>query len=290
MARLFGNVTDLQQRLAAAQYLADDGLCTALFLAAHLPQPLLLEGEAGVGKSELARTLAEAYGLSFIRLQCYEGLDAKEALYEWNYMQQLVEIRVREREGDLRSEDLFSHRFLNPRPLLRAIEESKRAPAVLLIDEIDRADESFEAFLLEFLADYAITIPELGTIKAAVPPVVILTSNRTRELHDALKRRCLYHWVEYPSAEQEMAIITARAPAANPSLAAAVVRAVRWLRGLDLQKPPGVAETLSWVRAVQALAQTELSAATMTQTLGVVLKNYDDIERVRQSRYEGLTG
>lgn len=290
MARLFDSVDEVQQRLAGARYVADDGLSTALFLAARLPQPLLLEGEAGVGKSELARTLAEAYGLPFIRLQCYEGLDARDSLYEWNYMQQLIEIRVREREGGLRAEELFADRFLSPRPLLRAIQESKTAPAVLLIDEIDRADESFEAFLLEFLADYAITIPELGTVRAAVPPVVVLTSNRTRELHDALKRRCLYHWVEYPSVEQELAIVSARAPGATAELAEAVVRAVRWLRGLDLQKPPGVAETLAWVRAAQALAQGSLSASVMSQTLGVVLKNYDDVQRVRETGLEGLAG
>ena len=283
MTPLFSSVEDLQKRLAAADYLADDGLATALFLAAHLPQPLLLEGEPGVGKSELARTLAKAYGLSFIRLQCYEGLEAREALYEWNYLHQLLEIRAREGSAKGGVSDLFSADFLIPRPLLKALQESTTQPAVLLIDEIDRADESFEAFLLEFLADYAITIPELGTVRAAVPPLVIITSNRTRELHDALKRRCLYHWVNYPTVEQEMQIVSARVPTASPALAEAVVQAVRWLRGLDLQKPPGVAETLAWIRATQALGKSHLAPETIEQTLGVVVKNYDDLQRVRSS-------
>ena len=280
VGRLFHSVDELQQRLAGARYVADDGLCTALFLAARLPQPLLLEGEAGVGKSELPRTLAEAYGLPFIRLQCYEGLDSRDALYEWNYMQQLVEIKLHE---GLSVTDLFTPRFLNPRPLLKALQS---APAVLLIDEVDRADEAFEAFLLEFLADYAITIPELGTVRAAVPPVVVLTSNRTRELHDALKRRCLYHWVEYPSLEQEQRIVAARAPEVDPALTEAVVRAVRWLRSMDLQKPPGIAETLAWARAAQLLGAEGRSV--LMETLGVVLKNYDDIQRVRERGLEGL--
>lgn len=281
---LFASVADLQRRLAGKCYLADDGLTTALFLAAQLPQPLLLEGEPGAGKSELARTLAGAYGLPFIRLQCYEGLDSRDALYEWNYLHQLVEIRSREGSPESVASDLWAERFLTPRPLLRALRE---APCVLLVDEIDRADEAFEAFLLEFLSDFAITIPELGTVKAKVAPVVIITSNRTRELHDALKRRCLYHWVGYPAMEQELAIIGVRLPGVRAELAEAVVQAVRWLRGLDLQKPPGVAETLAWVRAVQALGHQELTQAVFEQTLGVVVKNYDDVQLVLAARPGG---
>lgn len=280
---LFSSVAELQRRLAEQSYLAGDGLCTALFLAAQLPQPLLLEGEPGVGKSELARTLAAAYGLPFIRLQCYEGLDSRDALYEWNYLHQLMEIRSAEGLG-LERTNLWAERFLTPRPLLRALRE---APCVLLVDEIDRADEAFEAFLLEFLSDFAITIPELGTVKAERTPVVVITSNRTRELHDALKRRCLYHWVGYPSVEQELAIIGARLPEARAELAEAVVQAVRWLRGLDLQKPPGVAETLSWVRAVQALGHRDLTPEVLEQTLGVVVKNYDDVQLVLSARSAG---
>jgi MoxR-like ATPase len=287
---LFASVTDLQRRLAASSYLADDGLSTALFLAARLPQPLLLEGEPGVGKSELGRTLAEAFGLPFIRLQCYEGLDARDALYEWNYLHQLLEVRTGEARVGTDAPDLFAPRFLIARPLLRALQESATLAAVLLIDEIDRADEAFEAFLLEFLADYAITIPELGTVRAQVPPIVIITSNRTRELHDALKRRCLYHWVDYPTVAQELAIVMARVPAVSPELAGAVVRAVRWLRGLDLQKPPGVAETLSWVRAMEALGESRLTPEVMARTLGLVVKNYDDLQRIRSTGYDGLAG
>jgi MoxR-like ATPase len=292
MSHLFESVSAVQRRLAAASYLADEGLATALFLAGRLPQPLLLEGEPGVGKSELARTLAEAYGLPFIRLQCYEGLDARDALYEWNYLHQLLEVRMKEagEAGAGGAPDLFSARFLIARPLLQALQEGVTRPAVLLIDEIDRADEAFEAFLLEFLSDYAITIPELGTVRAAVPPVVIITSNRTRELHDALKRRCLYHWVSYPTIEQELAILGARAPAVAPALAEAVVQAVRWLRGLDLQKPPGVAETLAWARAVAELGESRLTADVMARTLGLVVKNCDDLQRLRTLPYDGLAG
>lgn len=286
---MFESISEVQSRLAANGYLADDGLSTALFLAARLPQPLLLEGEAGVGKSELGRTLAEALSIPFIRLQCYEGLEAREALYEWNYLRQLLEIRQQESSqgrgaGEI---DLFDDRFLIARPLLRALRES---PCVLLIDELDRADEPFEAFLLEFLADYAITIPERGRVTAQSPPIVIITSNRTRELHDALKRRCLYHWVGYPDPEQELAIIRAREPQAGASLAAALVAAVRWLRGLDLQKPPGVAETLAWVRAARALGAEQLSASLLERTMGVVVKNHDDMQLVLAARSSGWPG
>jgi MoxR-like ATPase len=281
------SVAEIQARLAAQGYLADDGLATALFLGARLPQPLLLEGEAGVGKSELGRALAEAYGIPFIRLQCYEGLEAREALYEWNYLRQLLTIRQQDASREAGEIDLFDDRFLIARPLLRALQES---PCVLLIDELDRADEAFEAFLLEFLSDYAITIPERGRVAARIQPIVLITSNRTRELHDALKRRCLYHWVGYPSPEQELAIIRAREPLASEGLAAALVRAVRWLRGLDLQKPPGVAETLAWVRAAQALGEKQFSDTLLARTLGVVVKNHDDVELVLAAREHGWPG
>jgi MoxR-like ATPase len=287
LALLLDHIPGIQARLAEHGYLADDGLATALFLAARLPQPLLLEGEAGVGKSELGRTLAQAYGIPFIRLQCYEGLEAREALYEWNYLRQLLAIRQQEGGRGAGEIDLFDDRFLIARPLLRALQES---PCVLLIDELDRADEAFEAFLLEFLSDYAITIPERGRVAAVIPPIVIITSNRTRELHDALKRRCLYHWVGYPSPEQELAIIRAREPQVAEGLAAALVGAVRWLRGLDLQKPPGVAETLAWVRAAHALGEERASAALLERTLGVVVKNHDDMERVLAARGSGWPG
>lgn len=284
---MFESAAAIAARLAQYGYLADDGLATALFLAGRLPQPLLLEGEAGVGKSELGRTLAEACAIPFIRLQCYEGLEAREALYEWNHLRQLLEIRRHEAGREAGELDLFDERFLIARPLLRALRES---PCVLLIDELDRADEAFEAFLLEFLADYAITIPERGRVAAERPPLVIITSNRTRELHDALKRRCLYHWVGYPSQEQELAILRAREPLAGAGLAEQLVRAVRWLRGLDLSKPPGVAETLAWARAAQALGAQQLSAGLMERTLGVVVKQYDDMERVLAARSAGWPG
>lgn len=283
-------VEQLQEQLARVRYLADDGLATALFLAARLPQPLLLEGESGVGKSELARALSEALGLPFVRLQCYEGLDSREALYDWNYLRQLLELRRAEGSGQGAGAELnlFSRQFLSPGPLLRALQLSEERPAVLLIDELDRADEAFEAFLLEFLADFAITIPELGTIRPGVPPIVLITSNRTRELHDALKRRCLYHWVAYPSLEQELAIVRLRAPEVPPELARAVVEAVRWLRSLDLQKQPGIAEALAWARAIRALGHEALTPAVAEQTLGVVVKNRNDVERVRSTAFSGL--
>ncbi|MDE2573071.1 MAG: MoxR family ATPase [bacterium] len=293
MSAAFQTVEEVQALLASSGYVAHYGLASAIFLACRLPQPLLLEGEPGVGKTELARALAGGLETTFIRLQCYEGIDSREALYEWNYLEQLLEIRKHESarapdEG--RETDLFTWRFLQPRPLLRALLESNESPAVLLIDEIDRADEAFEAFLLEFLSDFAITIPEIGGVRARVAPIVVITSNRTRELHDGLKRRCLFHWVEYPSLEQELAIVQLRAPEVLPELAAAVALAVRRLRGLDLQKPPGVAESIAWSRAVRALGRDELTREVARQTLGVVIKNRDDWERVTESRDAWLAG
>jgi len=283
----FDRVEDVQSRLAEAGYVADDGLASAVFLACALPQPLLLEGEPGVGKTELARALAAGLETSFIRLQCYEGIESREALYEWNYLQQLLEIRSREtpRSDDAALEtNLFTWRFLQPRPLLRALLESDERPVVLLIDEIDRADEAFEAFLLEFLSDFAITIPEIGSVRARVPPVVVITSNRTRELHDALKRRCLFHWVEYPTLEQELIIVRLRAPEVPADLAGAVATAVRKLRALDLQKPPGVAESIAWARAVRMLGHRELTLEAVERTLGTAIKNRDDWERAVDAR------
>jgi len=289
----FERVEDVQAVLARAGYVADYGLASAVFLACGLPQPLLVEGEPGVGKTELGRALAEGLGSTFIRLQCYEGIDSREALYEWNYLQQLLEIRRHESEPsdeDPGASNLFSWRFLQPRPLLRALLESVEQPAILLIDEIDRADEAFEAFLLEFLSDFAITIPEIGNVRANVPPIVIITSNRTRELHDALKRRCLYHWVEYPSLEQELAVVRMRAPEISQHLATAVSLAVRRLRRLDLQKPPGVAESIAWARAVRALGYDELTLEAAQQSLGVAIKNRDDWERAAEARGAWLAG
>jgi MoxR-like ATPase len=272
---------ELAARLGAQDYLADEGLATALYLALALPQPLLLEGEAGVGKTEAAKALATVLDTPLIRVQCYEGIDSAEVLYEWNYPRQLLRIRMAEATaGELAEADLFSDAYLVRRPLLRAIEHPGPRPAVLLIDELDRADDDFEAFLLELLADAAITIPELGTIRAEHPPIVVLTSNRTRDLHDALKRRCLYHWIDYPSAEREAEIVRRRVPAASPALPAAVAAAVRRLRGADLQKPPGIAEAIDWVAALRALGIAELDEAAARRTLGAVLKYRDDQEQV----------
>lgn len=291
MSRLVRSVEDLQERLAAQKYLASRGLATALYLAMHLPQPLLLEGEPGVGKSELARALAAALGCPFFRLQCYEGIDRREALYDWNYLRQILELRRVEATSRGAAEiNLFSEKFLIPGPLMRALQGSDGHPSVLLIDELDRADEAFEAFLLEFLGDYAITVPELGTIRPVVPPLVVITSNRTRELHDALKRRCLYHWVDYPTVEEEMAILRLRVPEAPADLTRAVAEVVRRLRALDLQKPPGIAEALALVRAVQTLGQSALTPGVVEATLGVVVKNRDDLERVRAHVLDGVEG
>ncbi len=273
-----GELTDL---LRQGGYLADRGLSTAVYVALTLGRPLLLEGEVGVGKTELAKVLATVFDRHLIRLQCYEGIDTNQALYEWDYARQMLQIRALS-EHNLADEEqvdkLFGPKFLLERPLLTAVREGDRA--VLLIDEIDRADDEFEAFLLELLSDYQITIPEIGTIAATAPPLVILTSNRTRELHDALKRRCLYHWVGYPSAEREVEIIMVRAPEATETLARKVVAAVNRLRELDLAKPPGVAETLDWVATLTLLERPDLDAGTVEDTLGAVIKERDDLETV----------
>ncbi|HEV2061711.1 MAG TPA: MoxR family ATPase, partial [Solirubrobacteraceae bacterium] len=261
------------ERLAGVDYLADEGLATALFLALRLPQPLLLKGEAGVGKTEAAKALAAALGTPLIRLQCYEGIDVSEALYEWNYPRQLLRIRLAEAQGgDIAEEDLFGEAYLVRRPLLEAIEHPGPLPAVLLIDELDRADHDFEAFLLELLAENAVTVPELGTIRAENPPVVVLTSNRTRDLHDALKRRCLYHWIDYPSPEREVEIVRRRVPGSARELAEDVAAAVARLRASDVQKPPGIAEAIDWVAALRMLGADRLDAAAADRTLGSVLK------------------
>jgi len=291
LAELVPDADALAARLDAADYLAGPGVATALFLALRLPQPLLLEGEAGVGKTEAARALAAALGTPLIRLQCYEGLDAAEALYEWNYPRQLLRIRLAEAAGgELGEEDLFGREYLVRRPVLEAIEHPGPLPAVLLIDELDRADHDFEAFLLEVLADAAVTIPELGTIHAEVPPVVVLTSNRTRDLHDALKRRCLYHWIDYPSPEREVEIVRRRVPGASAALADDVVGALARLRAADVQKAPGIAEAIDWVAALGLLGAERLDAAVADRTLGSVLKYREDQEAVRAAGLEALVG
>ena len=277
--------------LATTGYLADEGLATALFLAARLPQPLLLEGEPGVGKTEAARAMAAALGTPLLRLQCYEGMDSAETLYEWNYPRQLLRIRLAEASGDpLGEEDLFGDAYLLRRPVLQAVEHPGPLPAVLLVDELDRADHDFEAFLLEVLADAAVTIPELGTITAEVPPIVVLTSNRTRDLHDALKRRCLYHWIDYPSPAREVEIVRRRVGDAAPALADEVVAALGRLRAMDVQKPPGIAEGIDWVAALRLLGAEHLDAASADRTLDVVLKYREDQEAVRAAGLERLVG
>jgi len=280
------SVEDTRRLLGAGRYVADESLATAVFLALKLGRPLLLEGEAGVGKTEVAKVLAETLGRRLIRLQCYEGLDAAAALYEWNYPRQMLEIRLAELGGEAGAEgrarlarDIFAERFLLKRPLLLALEPGAAGPPVLLIDELDRTDEPFEAFLLEILSDFQVTIPELGTVRAPAPPIVVLTSNRTREVHDALKRRCLYHWIGYPDAERELAILRLRAPDLALALAEQVVAFVQRLRAADLFKLPGVAETIDWANALVALDRTALDAGTVDATLGVLLKYQDDIEK-----------
>ena len=272
-----------QARAALAEhgYLADEGLATAIHLALTLKRPLLLEGEAGVGKTEVAKVLSRWTGGELLRLQCYEGIDVAQAVYEWDYSRQLLHIRAAESRGADVEDELFSERFLVRRALLRAIAHGTGPPPVLLIDEVDRADDEFEAFLLEILSDYSVTVPELGTFHADVPPLVVITSNRTRDVHDALKRRCLYHWVEHPDFEREVAIVQLRAPAVVDSLARQVAAAVEQLRGMELYKPPGVAETIDWAQALAALGRAELDEHTVDVTLGSVLKYREDQERVR---------
>ena len=285
------DVETLVEGLAGVDYLADEGLATALFFALRLPQPLLLEGEAGVGKTEAAKSLATFLGTPLIRLQCYEGIDAAEAIYEWNYPRQLLRIRIAEAAGGAIDEgDLFSPEYLIARPLLQAIQHPGPLPAVLLVDELDRADDDFEAFLLELLAEAAITIPEIGTVRAVHPPLVVLTSNRTRDLHDALKRRCLYHWIDYPDAVREVAIVRRRVPEAALTLAVDVAAAVRRLRGDDLQKPPGVAEAIDWVGALRLLGVERLDATAADRTLGAVLKYREDQQATRDRGLERLVG
>ncbi len=282
---MIGSIDEVQALLASQRYLADRGLATSIYLALQLRRPLLLEGEAGVGKTEVARALSSALEAELIRLQCYEGLDISQAAYEWNYARQLLEVRLMEASGTVdrqrASRELFSEAFLIERPLLRALTRRGPRPPVLLIDELDRADQEFEGFLLELLADFQITIPELGTIRAETPPIVLITSNRTRELHDALKRRCLYHWIDYPDFEKELAIVLARVPEAPRLLAEQVVSFVQGLREVELYKAAGVSETLDWMAALVALDRRELDEATVETTLGILLKNQEDIEKVR---------
>ena len=279
------SIDQVQNLLRDQQYVADRGLAVAIYLALTLQRPLFLEGEAGVGKTEIARSLARALDTELIRLQCYEGLDVNHAVYEWNHTRQMLEIRLLEATGGVdrasATDDLFSERFLVKRPLLQAIDGSRERAPVLLIDELDRADEEFEGFLLEVLADFQITIPELGTYQAAHPPVVIITSNRTREIHDALKRRCLYYWIDYPDYQKELQIVSARLPDAPRRLAQQVTGFIQELRETELYKIPGVSETIDWTSALLALNQTELDAQVIDDTLGIMLKYQDDIELVR---------
>ena len=289
-----GHVADIQRELRARQgYIADRGLATTLLLSLRLRRPVLLEGEVGVGKTEAAKALAGAYGRRLIRLQCYEGIDASQAMYEWDYARQMLHARALSSASpggfdEAAADALFGPRFLLERPLLEAVRAGDEA--VLLIDEVDRADDEFEAFLLEILSDFQVTIPEVGTIRAATPPAVVLTSNRTRELHDALRRRCLYHWLGYPSAEREVEIVLTRAPGAAAELARKVVSAVRRLRELELAKPPGVAETIDWVASLEALGERDLTVSAARDTLGTVIKDRDDLELVGESLPEIVSG
>jgi MoxR-like ATPase len=288
---LIPDVEYLSQRLSDIDYLADKSLATSIFLALRLPQPLLLEGEAGVGKTEAAKAISAVLDTPLIRLQCYEGIDAAEALYEWNYPKQLLSIRLADSSGEkLGEEELFGPDYLIRRPLLRALEHPGPRPAVLLIDEIDRADDDFEAFLLELLAEATVTIPEIGTIRATHPPVIILTSNRTRDLHDAVKRRCLYQWIDYPSPAREVEIVRRRVKGASATLAVQVADAVSRMRKSDIQKPPGVAEAIDWLSALDLLGIEQLDSEAIDRTLGSVLKYSEDQEVIRAAGLEALVG
>jgi len=290
--KLPGSIDETLALLAEADYLADRSLATVLFLALRMGRPLFLEGEAGVGKTEVAKVLAKTLGRKLIRLQCYEGLDIAAAVYEWNYGAQMIAIRLAEAEGvedrEHLAQDVFSERFLIKRPLLQALEPDVAGSPVLLIDELDRTDEAFEAFLLEVLSDFQVTIPELGTVKAAHPPIVVVTSNRTREIHDALKRRCLYHWLGYPNAERELNIVRAKVPGIAERLSREIVHFVQSLRKEDLFKAPGVAETLDWASALSELDAVALDPATVSDTLGVLLKYQDDIARLEGTKAKEL--
>jgi MoxR-like ATPase len=287
--QLVADIETLAQRLADVDYLVDEGLATSMFLCLRLPQPLLLEGEAGVGKTEAAKSLAVVLDTPLIRLQCYEGIDAAEALYEWNYPRQLLSIRLADSRGSpLGEEELFGPDYLIRRPLLRALEHPGPRPAVLLIDEIDRADDDFEAFLLELLAEASVTIPEIGTIRATHPPIIVLTSNRTRDLHDAVKRRCLYHWIAYPTPQREVEIVRRRVKGSSETLAVQVANAVSRMRDSDVQKPPGVAESIDWLAALNLLGIERLDAAAVERTLGSVLKYSEDQEVIRAAGLEQL--
>lgn len=289
MVPVVSSIDELQVQLREQLYLADRGLATAIFLALKLPRPLFLEGEAGVGKTEVAKALAGMLGTQLIRLQCYEGLDVHQAVYEWNYSRQILHIRMLEASGERPQEqDLFGPQFLLRRPLLQAVEWSGERPPVLLIDELDRSDAEFEAYLLEILSDFQVTIPEIGTLRASQPPIVVLTSNRTREVHDALKRRCLYHWIEFPSFERELEILTLKLPQLPQKLSRQVTAFVQELRKADLYKIPGVAETLDWAEALWTLDREQLDPAVVNDTLGALLKVQDDLLRIQGPEAEQL--
>lgn len=288
-AELAVSVDDVSEGLERHGYLADGALATSVFLALRLKRPLLVEGEAGVGKTELAKVISRWTGGELLRLQCYEGIDASQAVYEWDYSRQLLHLRAVEAGGgEVVEDELYSERFLVKRPLLRALDHHGATPPVLLVDEIDRADDEFEAFLLEILSDYTISVPELGVVSAETPPVVILTSNRTRDVHDALKRRCLYHWIEHPDFEREVAILRMRAPEVPDALARQVARAVEQIRGLDLYKPPGVSETIDWAVALATLGTAQLDDGAVESTLGTILKYREDQQRVRDIGISGV--
>jgi MoxR-like ATPase len=286
---MFSSIDDLQAALAARNYIAERGLVTAIYLALKLQRPLLLEGEAGVGKTEIAKVLADVLGTDLIRLQCYEGLDINQAVYEWNYARQMLHMRLAESRGERTDEtELFGEKFLLRRPLLQAIDHTRATPPVLLIDELDRSDDEFEAFLLEILSDYQVTIPEIGTLRAKHAPVAIITSNRTRDVHDALKRRCLYYWIDYPTFQKEFEIIRAKVPQAGERLARQVAAFVQELRRVELYKLPGVAESLDWITALVALDQHALAPSVVDDTLGVILKYQDDVNKVKGARTEQI--